>query len=112
MTYKDVQVMADFSSSGLWRYKYGGMIDYDSLPMSKELIKDFEKWIEFYDRKCTSRINYCVLKEKEEELNNRGRDLARRLKKEIPDIDVYYVGYYSAGTSERSGKPELIEEQE
>ena len=94
---KSLKVMPDFCSSGIWDYKTGVMVDYEDLSISEELKRAFKDWIEFYDRKCTSKKTYCILKSKEQILNKKGRELACRLKKELPKTDVYYYADYSNG---------------
>lgn len=98
MKYKSLKVFPDFNSSGIWNNRTGIMVSLDSLPISTELKEAFEKWIYFYDDHCTSKKTYCVLKSKEQILNKKGRDLARRLKKELPGTEIRYLPEYSYRT--------------
>lgn len=86
---KHIRVFPDFYSTGIWNYPGSGMIEYKDLGISKELEKEFKDWILFYDNKCTGK-NYQVLKKKEKILNQRGRELAVKLKKELPKKIIYY----------------------
>jgi len=85
-----IKVFPDFCSSGIWGHPDGVMIDFEELSISKELQKEFEDWINFYDDECTGRPSYCLLKKKEKVLNKRGIELARKLKQELPNKTVYY----------------------
>jgi hypothetical protein len=90
MKYEKLIVMPDFSSSGIWNDH--GMIEFENLNLSEELIKEFEDWIEFYDVECHDYLDYSFKEEMEEELNKRGRELARKLKLLFPDIQIMYRG--------------------
>lgn len=95
MKYTEIAVMADFSSSGIWRViegRTGGMIDFENLGVPNDLQKEFDEWIEFYDDKCHARPDYKFKKEMADELNKRGRILTGKLKKLYPTIKVYYRG--------------------
>jgi len=85
-----IKVFPDYCSSGIWSHPKGGMIDYEDLAISKDLQKEFENWIRFFDDECTGRPSYCVLKKKEKVLNKRGLELAIKLKTELPRRTVYY----------------------
>lgn len=95
MGYDKLTVMADFCSSGIWRYETGGMIDFEDLGIPKELIKAFEDWIEFYDDKCHNRPDYSFKGSMADELNRRGRALAKKLKLALPGTLVFYRGEIS-----------------
>lgn len=92
---KDVLVMADFSSSGLWilterHIAAGGMIDYEDLSISKALEKEFESWIYAYEGLWYN--NYSSLKlDRLDKFNFWGRTLAIKLFEEIPEINVWYL---------------------
>lgn len=105
MKYKSIKIMPDFCSSGIWDNKSGIMIEFEDLAISKKLKKDFENWIQYYDDKCTSKKTYCVLKSKEQILNNKGRELAHKLKKEHINLEVWYLPEYNGYI----GEPEKIE---
>lgn len=84
--------MADFSSSGIWNKNDSVMVDHEELGLPKELVKEFDAWIEFYNTKCHTPRHYAFKPEMAEELNNRGRELARKLKRYLPDIKIFYRG--------------------
>lgn len=92
MNKNSLTVMPDFCSSGIWKKNDGSMVDFKELKLSADLIKEFEDWIDFYDRKCHTPRHYSFLGEKAEELNNRGRVLAKKLKTVYPDIQIFYRG--------------------
>jgi hypothetical protein len=94
---KHIRVFPDFSSSGIWGYPGGGMIEYEDLGISLELQKEFEDWIRFYDFECTAKKTFLVLKKKEKVLNRRGIELATKLKKELPKKIIYYWPEWSKG---------------
>ena len=95
MEYKEIAVMADFTSSGIWRVIDGetrGMIDFEDLGVSADLEKEFEDWITFYDDKCHERPDYNFKPDMADELNKQGLELAVKLKRELPDLKVFYRG--------------------
>lgn len=100
-----IKVMFDFCSSGIWNLKNGVMIDYDEINISKELEKNFETWIDETDTEHTDRETYFVKQNSEDIVNNRGRELARRLKREKPEFTIYYVPEYY----KKIGPKELIQ---
>jgi hypothetical protein len=86
---KTLMVMADFSSSGIWQCSDnldlgGGMIDFDELKLSPELIKQFEAWIDYYDT-CFKSDWSTFKKNKSKKLNEMGLWCAKELKKELPN---------------------------
>lgn len=95
MKYGKLKVMADFCSSGIWRYETGVMVDFEDSDIPKELIKSFEDWVEFYDSKCHTPRHYAFKEEMAEELNNRGRDLAKKLKIALPNTQIFFRGEIS-----------------
>lgn len=91
MKFKSLTVMPDFCSSGIWDGINGVMIDFEDLNMPEKLITEFESWIMFYDIKChTQKIEFKL--EMADELNKQGRELAKKLKKLLPDIKISYKG--------------------
>jgi chloramphenicol O-acetyltransferase len=86
-----VKVMPDFCSSGLWNdSKNGEMIEYEDICISKELQKEFEEWIDFYDT-CFKSDYSTFKKGKSKKLNEVGYELAKKLKLERTDLDVVYI---------------------
>jgi hypothetical protein len=97
--FKAVNVWADFSSSGIWeahpelppkKQGVGGMIDYEELKIPKGLIDEFEQWIGYYD--TCFKPDYSGFKSKKmaEKMNTMGLALAKKLKKELPDTEIWY----------------------
>jgi hypothetical protein len=85
---KEIKIMPDFCSSGIWNNITYYMLEYEDLNLPKELSKEFYDWIEFYD-KCHEKF---VLTNNIEEMNNKGRELAKKLKQLYPNIKIYYHG--------------------
>ena len=95
MRYKKLTVMPDFCSSGIWCKNDNYMVDFEELDLPLELISEFESWIKFYDLECTNHKDYTMYSikvEKIEELNKRGRELAKKLKLLYPEVQVFYRG--------------------
>jgi hypothetical protein len=92
----EITVMADFSSSGLWVSNQGHMIEYEDLNLSKELINEFENWIEFYDCKCHT-PDLTFKSEMAKEFNTIGKELAKKLKKLFPNMKIIYKGETDSG---------------
>jgi hypothetical protein len=92
---RKLKVMPDFMSSGIWNMEWpdkrGLMIGYENLKISKNLIKEFEAWIRYYDT-CFKSDYSTFKKNKSKKLNDWGRQLATKLKKELPTVHVEYVG--------------------
>ena len=104
MEHDKLIVMAEFCSSGIWVYREdstGGMIDFEDLNISKELQKDFEEWIRFYDCKCHESRHFSFIDKKADELNEKGRELAKKLKTELPGVDIYFWGESGSGMLDR-----------
>lgn len=85
-----IKVCPDFESTGLWN-EDETMAEYEDIFVPNELIAKFKDWIDFYDKKCHD-YNYNFLEGSEEELNHRGVELAKELKKANPMLDIEYVG--------------------
>lgn len=95
MEHIEIAVMPEITSSGIWRVENMqtcGMISFDELKIPRDLIKEFEEWIEFYDNDCHVTRHYHFRAEMADELNKRGRALAKKLKKVVPSIRVFYRG--------------------
>jgi hypothetical protein len=98
--FKAINVMADFSCSGIWeahpefppkKRGVGGMIEYEELKISKELIKEFEAWELHYD--TCFKADYSTFKKGKAEKHNKwGKVLAEKLKKELPKTEICYWG--------------------
>jgi hypothetical protein len=92
MTTQKITIMPDVCSSGLWESKAGVMLEYEDITTTPELIKEIKAWIEFYDRECLTRPDYDFVSEKALELNDRGLEIAKKVKQLNPDSIVGYVG--------------------
>ena len=68
------------------------MVDFEDLGIPIDLIKEFEDWIEFYDDKCHTPRHYAFRAEMADELNNRGRALAKKLKAALPNSQIFFRG--------------------
>lgn len=86
----ELTVMPEFCSSGIWDDRTY-MIDFEDLNLSPELIKEFEDWIDFYDRKCHTK-DIVFISKNANELNEKGKELAKKLKLLFPDTKVFYRG--------------------
>lgn len=85
---KSLRVMADYSSSGIWIIEQAGpfkhsMANYSDLGISEKLSNAFEKWITEYDKALEGKLDKQLF-------DKTGRDLALDLKKELPDVQVFY----------------------
>jgi|WetSurMetagenome_2_1015567.scaffolds.fasta_scaffold538318_3 hypothetical protein len=89
--FKELTVMADFCSSGIWKHETGGMIEFEDLNLPLDLIKEFEDWIEFYDCECHD-IDLYFIEKMADKLNKQGRILAKKLKVFLPNIKIFYRG--------------------
>lgn len=87
-----LMVMPDFSCSGIWTKGTNRMVEFEDLNLPKALIKRFENWIEFYEHDCHTSRNFHFKKNMAKELNNRGMELAKKLKKYLPCIRIFYKG--------------------
>jgi hypothetical protein len=95
--FKDIVVMADFSSTGLWRKGKksicGLMIEYEDLGLSKNLIKQFKAWANAYDKTF---IGLAMGKHKTankfdvDDIVTTGRGLATILQSKFPETKVWY----------------------
>lgn len=95
MKYKEIALMPDISCSGIWKVEEGQtgvMIEFENLNIPRDLEKEIEDWIDFYDDNCHESRHFHFKPEMAGELNRRGKELAKKLKKVLPDIKVYYRG--------------------
>ena len=83
---KWVRIMCDFSADPLWGAD-GTMIDLDDLPVTQELRQRLRDWEEVYDRQdlFASSPSYDVAA-----FSRTGRELAREVKRQLPDWTVIY----------------------
>ena len=95
--------MADFSSSGIWDRNTGRMVDYDEISIDKELINEFEQWIDYYDE-CFCEDFSTFKQNKSGKLNKWGKELAKKLKNKMINCEIVYVGEDESGILE----PEII----
>jgi hypothetical protein len=101
MKFKRIRIMPDFASTGLWDQTKqpmktcGGMIEYDELKLSRELIKEFKVWIEYYEDSFDS--NYSIKPGRARWFNRIGKGLAQKVKDKFPQTIVTYWGETSQG---------------
>ena len=95
--YKSIRVMPDFSSSGLWDEGAGGvMIEIDDLDLPPLLKLLFIDWIDLFEESWDVGYNKMDTV-KCDQLNERGLELARQLKKLYPEKRIFYWGEVSSG---------------
>jgi len=112
MRFKNIVVMADFGSTGLWRKSKnslcGTMIEYEYLDLSENLIKRFKDWIQLYDKTFILLAigeTKSISKIKVEKVKKMGHELAIELKKKYPDLKILY---YSEDCYGHTSKPKEI----
>lgn len=81
--YDELAVMADYSASGVW-VRGACITDLGVLGISPALISDFAAWIDRYDALLDdATFDYDAF-------NSTGREIAARLKRELPDTRISY----------------------
>jgi len=65
---KDLKIMGDYTSSGLWNGKYGSMIELETLNIPNHLKKRFKRWHDnwdyyYYSKQLNLDFIYYKLKE-------------------------------------------------
>jgi len=104
---KAVNVMPEFESTGLWDHESKIMVSFEDLKVPPDIRHMLSEWIEYYDNSFDE--DYITFKPfRTNALNGWGRRIAIALKKELPTIDVYYIGEDESGTHE----PEFIKTEE
>jgi hypothetical protein len=101
---KWVRVTADFSADGVWD-RQGKLCDLDGLPVSDGLKKRISAWMEWFDRGADpsdrNSIPFDV-----RVFSEQGLEIARDLKRELPDWTVVYFDEERNNESIWLGGPE------
>jgi len=91
MYYNTLIVTPEFLSSGILDTDQR-IVDHDDISLPLILSNEFTSWLRFYEVDCHKTSNRLFQKNLADELNSRGRDLARKLKKIHPDVSIKYRG--------------------
>ena len=67
------------------------MIEFTTLDLPSDLIKEIQNWISFYDEECHD-DDFNFKGSGEVELNERGMKIAQKIKELHPTDDVEYFG--------------------
>lgn len=81
-----VQVYPDALANGIWDSK-GRNMQYENLPVSKEIIKDLKEMSALYDKHDQSHFE---IKQKLYDFNLMSKEIAKKIKRELPDWKVYF----------------------
>jgi hypothetical protein len=98
---KWVRIMADFSADGVWN-KQGQLCDLDGLPVSGELKKRISAWMDWFDR-AADRTDRNAIPFDVRAFTKQGLDIARDVKRELPDWTVVYFDEEKSNESVRDG---------
>ncbi|MDD5650923.1 MAG: hypothetical protein PHF86_10990 [Candidatus Nanoarchaeia archaeon] len=92
--FTELTVMPDFCCSGIWTNNINSTVEFEDLCLPDELIKEFEEWINFYDYKCHEHDCFTFTDDQNEikKLNDKGKELAKKLKMLFSDIQIFYKG--------------------
>ena len=103
-----IKVMPDFSSSGIWYFnppeRGDSMANYEDLKITKELADEFEQWIRYYDTCFKSDYSTFKNKKMADKMNKWGISLAKKLKKELPEKEIWYWAETSSPNSIKKTK--------
>jgi len=95
--FKDIVIMADFGSTGLWRKgkksMCGLMIEYEELGLDKPLIRQLKSWIIAYDRAfidMASGRKKTANKFEVDKVNSMGQALKYTLQRKFPETRFWY----------------------
>lgn len=78
---KSLKIMGDYCSTGIWRGKYGAMIEPEILPISKTLQKRIKDWGKSWDLIFSKKLN----KEFEYLNINKDIDIPLKIKKSLDE---------------------------
>jgi len=67
-------------------------IPFEKLNLPKDLEEEFKEWIKFYDNDCHRTRHYIFKESMADQLNERGKKLALKLKKLYPNSKISYIG--------------------
>lgn len=85
-----IKVSPDICSTGLWD-EDEVMIEYEDLNLPEELAAAFKSWIEFYDKECLDE-DYNFKPSMSKQMNEIGRNLAKKLKMVRSEDEIMYQG--------------------
>lgn len=104
-TAKWVRIMCDYSADPVWASD-GTMIDLDDLPVTQELKQRLRAWEEIFDRQdlFASSPSYDVAA-----FSRTGRELAREVKRQLPDWTVVYYDEEAAAAKAADAPTETFE---
>lgn len=98
---KWVRIMADFSADGVWN-KQGELCDLDGLPISGDLKNRIAIWMDWYDCDADSTdLNASPFDVRL--FTKQGLDIARDVKRELPDWTVIYFDEEKSNESIQDG---------
>jgi hypothetical protein len=85
---KWVRIMGDFAADGVWN-KQGALCDLDDLPVSDALKRRIAAWMDWYDRGA-DRSDRNAVPFDVRVFSEQGLEIARDVKRELPDWTVVY----------------------
>lgn len=92
---KYVKIMADYSSTGLWD-KDGLNIEHDCLNLSENTLFQLKKWVEWYEKNNSwNDPKYIVNSFDMPSFAQAGLNVAKLIKKELPDWTIVYFDEYT-----------------
>ena len=91
MEYKTLIVMPEICCSGIFNEDLIP-IDFNEIELPNTLKEELKSWVIFYDNDCHTPRHFQFKKEMANELNKRGRNLAKKIKALYPEIRVLYRG--------------------
>lgn len=81
--------MADHASSGLWDVYSYEMLCPSELGLSQEICNELKAWVSFYEKNCPDFSEDIVKPLDCKEFTEKGKAIARAIKKEKPHLEVY-----------------------
>lgn len=88
---KNFKIMPETNTSGIFNDKLTPL-PFSKLNLPKRLEREFKEWIQFYDNECHKTKRHIFVEKKANQLNERGRKLALKLKKLYPESKISYIG--------------------
>lgn len=81
--------MADHASSGLWDVHSYEMLYPSELGLSQEICNELKAWVSFYEKNCLDFSEDIVKPLDCKEFTEKGKAIAKAIKKEKPHLEVY-----------------------
>jgi hypothetical protein len=98
---KEIKVMPEFESAGIWDFETDVMLDPVEIGMPQDIIDSMDDWINLYEECFVDDGTYDnMIPEKCVELNKDGLALAKRIKEHFPKLVVVYMGEDNIGVHE------------